>query len=282
MSWDTWLNAFNPFSERAANEATRILDTTEVRQTPAEENSQEPILTVEGYCVTCESNVTFVSYDKWLRDHFICPVCKSIPRERALMLTIERFFPHWRDLRIHESSPGGRGASVKLHRQCPQYLGSHFFPDVPLGATHASGWRCEDLEALTFPDASFDLVLTQDVMEHILDPAKAFCEIARTLKPGGAHVFTVPLVQKERPTRIRARREPTGEITHILPPTYHGNPIDQKGSLVTTDWGYDIADFIQLHSGLCTTIVYFDDLSHGIRADLIEVLISRKRETGAY
>jgi hypothetical protein len=35
----------------------------------------------------------------------------------------------------------------------------------------------EDLEALTFPDESFDLVITQDVFEHVLRPAKAFAEI---------------------------------------------------------------------------------------------------------
>ncbi len=38
--------------------------------------------------------------------------------------------------------------------------------------------------------------LTQDVFEHLFDPAAAFREIARTLQPGGAHVFTTLLVRK--------------------------------------------------------------------------------------
>ncbi len=33
-------------------------------------------------------------------------------------------------------------------------------------------------------------------MEHIFDASKAFQEIARTLKSGGAHIFTNPLVNK--------------------------------------------------------------------------------------
>ena len=111
------------------------------------------------------------------------------------------------------------------------------------GETHASGWRCENLEALSFADAAFDLVVTQDVMEHMFDPAKAFAEIARTLKPGGAHVFTVPIVRKDQPTQVRARRDDQGTVRHLLPETYHGNPIDEKGSLVKVDWGYDISSF---------------------------------------
>jgi hypothetical protein len=41
-------------------------------------------------------------------------------------------------------------------------------------------------------------------------------------------------------------------------------------------WGYDICEFIFKASGLYTTIVYIDDLSRGIRAELIEVLVSKK------
>jgi len=48
------------------------------------------------------------------------------------------------------------------------------------------------------------LHLTQDVFEHMFDPAAAFREIVRTLQPGGAHVFTTPLVRKSEPTRFWA------------------------------------------------------------------------------
>ncbi len=40
----------------------------------------------------------------------------------------------------------------------------------------------EDLENQTFQNESFDIVITQDVMEHIYDPGKAFAEVARTFK----------------------------------------------------------------------------------------------------
>jgi len=273
MSWQS-----EPTLKRNADpvsNATRTEPKNTLEEKETNADIPKPILESHGYCVTCDSDATFVSLHPWLRDNFKCQNCGSIPRERAIMLTIERFFPNWRVLAIHESSPGGRGASLKLSKQCKDYIGTHFFPGFPPGEIH-KGWRCENLEDQTFPDESFDLIVTQDVMEHIPNPEKAFAEIARTLKPGGAHIFTVPIVRKDQPSQIRAELDENGEVRHLLPEQYHGNPVDQKGSLVTRDWGYDICTFIQNHSGLLTTMVHFDDLEHGIRAELIEVLVSRK------
>jgi hypothetical protein len=235
-----------------------------------------------GHCPICDDEVEFRSDNEWLRDHYECSRCHSIPRERALMCAVEMFYPNWRSLQIHESSPCGRGASLKLKQECPGYIPSQFYQGFPRGAIHPDGFRCEDLANLTFENETVDLVITQDVMEHLLDPARAFAEIARTLKPGGAHILTVPLVNKSQPSKARARRDNEGDgaIIYLQPAEYHGNPISSDGSLVCTDWGYDICEFIFRASGLYTTIIYIDDISKGVRAELIEVLVSRKLPVG--
>jgi SAM-dependent methyltransferase len=236
-----------------------------------------PFLEVEGTCPTCDTNVVFRSEKPWLRDHLLCPSCGSIPRERAIMRVIEQYYPGYRDLQIHEAGAVMRGASVKLRREAKGYLLSQYDPSLPFGSQHPSGYRSEDLESQTFPDASFDLVVTQDVLEHVFEPARAFAEISRTLRPGGAHVFTTPLLRKREPTQCRARRNPDGTIEHLFPPEYHGNPMDSRGSLVTYHWGYDICHLVFETSGMWTTIVAIDDLRFGIRAELNEVLVSLKR-----
>lgn len=230
-----------------------------------------------GFCPTCDREVTFSSAESWLRDHFLCSNCQSIPRERALMHAIELYYPDYKELSVYESSPVGRGASVKLETTCADYTASHYDPSVPFGECHpVRNYRSENLEALTFADEAFDLVVTQDVMEHVLDPERAFAEIARVLRPGGAHLFTTPLVNELRPSERCAVVDSEGEIEYLTPPEYHGDPVDPMGALVTMHWGYDLVHWILRSSGLVTTILRIDDLSLGIRAAYIEVLVSAK------
>jgi SAM-dependent methyltransferase len=47
-------------------------------------------------------------------------------------------------------------------------------------------------EHLPFPDNSFDLVLSNEVIEHVLDDRAAIQEIVRTLKPGGRLALFCP------------------------------------------------------------------------------------------
>lgn len=226
-----------------------------------------------GYCPICERRTVFVKEGTWLRDQYKCLGCYSIPRWRALIHVLNTHFPNWRDLAIHESSPGGT-SSTKIARECKNCVQSYFYPDVPLGSMHG-GFRCEDLENQTFPDATFDLVISQDVFEHVLDPARGFSEIARTLKPGGAHVFTAPWYYW-KPTLVRAKRDESGQIVHLEKPDYHGNPIDASGSLVVTEWGTDFCEFMDRASGLKTTVIHPYDPRLGLEAEFLDVFISRK------
>ena len=45
---------------------------------------------------------------------------------------------------------------------------------------------------LPFPDATFDVVITSEVLEHIQDDVSALGEMVRVLKPGGRFAATVP------------------------------------------------------------------------------------------
>ena len=229
-----------------------------------------------GFCYSCNQITQFIASNQWWRDFYICDHCGSIPRERAVMYCIEKFFPDWREKKIHETSPVARGTSLRLKNEAKDYTATQYFPEVKRGKIYR-GFRNENMEQLTFDDQSIDLHISQDVFEHIFDPAKAFREIARTLKAGGAHIFTTPLVNKNMPTEWCAKMKPDGTIQHLIsPPEYHGNPVSSNGSLVTVHWGYDITQYIFDACGLFTEMVYIDALVLGIRAEFIEVLITRK------
>ena len=230
----------------------------------------------KGYCPICEQQVRFIKWDRWLRDNYRCSRCRSIPRYRALIDTLKRFYPGWENLVIHESSPNKSASSNFLQAKCKNYSSSQYFDDVPRGE-YKNGDRSEDLSALTFDDNSFDLFVTQDVFEHVMEPEKAFKEIARVLKPGGAHLFSMPWYPELKTTRQRAKVE-DGKIIYLEEPVYHGNPIDrQKGSLVTFDWGQDFVDIIYKASGMYTMVYLQKDKEKGIEAEFLEIFISKKQ-----
>ena len=95
------------------------------------------------------------------------------------------------------------------------------------------------------------------------------------LKPNGSHILTTPLVSGRRPSQRRAKVV-DGQIVNFLPSIYHGNPMSMTGSLVTIDWGLDILQYLTTHSGLPSMLFYYDDLSRGLKAPLIEVIVTSK------
>jgi ubiquinone/menaquinone biosynthesis C-methylase UbiE len=45
---------------------------------------------------------------------------------------------------------------------------------------------------IPWPDASFDVVVSDSAIEHLFDPARPFGELARVLKPGGTFILCLP------------------------------------------------------------------------------------------
>jgi len=52
----------------------------------------------------------------------------------------------------------------------------------------------QDIQSMTFPDASFDTILCIEVLEHVSNPFLAASEIVRTLRPGGRLFLTTPFL----------------------------------------------------------------------------------------
>lgn len=50
-----------------------------------------------------------------------------------------------------------------------------------------------DIISIPVPDASFDVILCSEVLEHLPEPIKVISEFARILKSGGKIIITAPL-----------------------------------------------------------------------------------------
>jgi ubiquinone/menaquinone biosynthesis C-methylase UbiE len=55
-------------------------------------------------------------------------------------------------------------------------------------------YQAEDALNLSFPDNTFDLLTSVDVMEHVGKPERMIAEIARVLRPGGFAFITFPQI----------------------------------------------------------------------------------------
>ena len=198
------------------------------------------------------------------------------------MFALNKYFPNWRELSIHESSPGWDKASLRLMTECANYQATNFDPDSPLGEIFPTRKPCktyqnEDLENQTFGDVMFDIVFMQDVFEHVFRPDLAVKEIARTLKPGGGLVMTVPLVRQRNPS-VRRAEMCDGQVRHLIEPAqYHNSTVSADGALVTIDWGFDIVSYLQHHSDMSFMLLNTEDPDQGIIGDLKEVVLGFKR-----
>jgi len=77
--------------------------------------------------------------------------------------------------------------------------------------------RWADLdEPLPFEDASFDVAVAGELLEHLRDPQRVVGEVRRVLRPGGTFVASVPNAYRLK-NRIRflLGRKPEDDPTHL-------------------------------------------------------------------
>jgi SAM-dependent methyltransferase len=130
------------------------------------------------------------------------------------------------------------GPLFEVLKHSPGFQCSEYFDNAEPGS-FSEGVRVEDVQRLTFPEAMFDFVISQDVLEHVPDYKKGFAEIFRVLRPGGAHIFTVPFRKSMERSAVRAVIK-EGRVEHLAEPYYHKDKLRPEGVLVFTDFGRDI------------------------------------------
>ena len=217
------------------------------------EGSQNGFYT-PGYCYVCTQNVDFYSdfsyaftdaegkqRPNW-REHLRCPSCGLNNRMRGAIQIFEQTGKPQVDDTIYlteQITPLFQWFASNYRNA----VGSEYLADkVPFGHMDKRGLRNETLTGLTFADQQFGFILSFDVFEHIPNYQTALQECLRCLKPGGSLVFTVPFSRDSEEHIVRARISSTGVVEHILPPEYHGDPLDNSGSLCFYHFGWGLLE----------------------------------------
>jgi hypothetical protein len=218
-----------------------------------------------GYCAACGS-LELLQCDwasAWggtpnFRERLHCPRCGLNNRQRMAVELVAALGrpPYY----VYELvTPFYRWAAQTL----PEVTGSEYLGyDLP-GGTVVSGLRHEDALHLSFADASFGTIVSNDVFEHVCDIDRTLAECVRVLRPGGTLILSVPFNPNMAHTVRRAELR-DGEPLHLLEPAYHGNPLDQaKGSLVFFDYGWDLVERLRAAGFLHAGVVAYWSQYHG-------------------
>ncbi len=100
----------------------------------------------------------------------------------------------------------------------------------------------QDIQDLTYDDNVFDLIFTSDTLEHVPDPQKALDETYRVLKPGGAHIMTLPIIISRKSIR-RTYSSKTDKKIYDKDQSFHGS--GEPDYLVWNEFGYDFIDLVK-------------------------------------
>jgi len=182
-----------------------------------------------------------------------CLACRGTVFHRSMFKVIRSIFGH--DLsRLQHRCVYEISAHGTLYRKMKRlsatigfdFVGSEFLDGWIPGATY-DGIRCENLEALTFADESFDLITSSGLMEHVENDAAAYAEIRRVLKPGGCYIFTIPYFPHWPKTIIRAHRLGDGSIQHLEEPEYHADPFRGHNVFTWRNYGADLVAILANH-----------------------------------
>ena len=186
------------------------------------------------FCCICSEVTNLAASDASLqldmREGMTCARCGSSARQRVAVAMLAAVAGA--DDRIYVTEQSTPLYAV-LQSRYPKICGSEFEPGeerrremasylASLGGTGEINF--EDVTRLGMADASQDVVLSFDVLEHVPDYRAALREFARVLRPGGVLQATFPFTDRTE-TIMRASLREDGSIEHHLEPEYHGDPI---------------------------------------------------------
>jgi SAM-dependent methyltransferase len=203
---------------------------------------------VEGWCDCCGKVVPLridagprFAHHPSLRAGMVCPRGTNARARLLLRMVRSLGLEQGRCALFEAHSP--LASALKELTPLEMHLSEYVDGGVPSGETIMIANRPvtqQDMTATSYPDKFFDVVVHNDVLEHIPWHHAALRESGRILKPGGVLMFTVPFfIQLDQSVQL-ASLGPDGRVRqHIEPPEFHGDPI--RGSVLTFwHFGWDL------------------------------------------
>ena len=205
------------------------------------------ILTRGGVCPCCNSKVKFYKPygTKKLRMNAECPYCRAAERDRIEALYLKK-------IQIDKSSTVLHFAPERwLHDYFTKLEIEKYWP-VDIDENMEGVKLKVDITSIPFEDNFFDIIICNQVLEHVLDAEKAMQELARVLKTTGYAIITVPIDEKKQTLE---REEYNTDYLRIK---YYGEANHVR------KYGNDFPSILK-RNGLLSEKVYAKNLSDNLR-----------------
>jgi len=201
-----------------------------------------------GYCFFCTANERNRALVEILKKILIIKLLSKtrdlknqISRINLTKYSLKTILKTTKSNNIVIYEPSSIGAIYNKLKNYPKFIFSEYFPHPNLKkGQYFRNTLFEDLQDLSFDDDYFDIIITQDVLEHVKDPYQAFKEIYRVLKTNGIHLFTVPIGLNERTFQyFDDKGKPI--FSRVV---FHDDPLRRNGAKVYTQFGTDIVEIL--------------------------------------
>ncbi len=168
-----------------------------------------------------------------------------ISRQRAVLLVLRQLveqgqLPPWSEQRVYISEAVTPFAE-RLRQEIPRLRCSEYLPEPDHWLRGQVPHR--DLRRIGLPPATFHAVICNEVLEHVEELVPSLKGMAEVLSLGGYLIATVPFLYGQQEHLVKAIWRGEGQEPEVIgEPDYHGNPVNDEGSLVYRYPGWQLLD----------------------------------------
>lgn len=214
-----------------------------------DECKKEKEIKLYGYCKACNNYSSFVLVDNFIneepnfREGLNCSKCHISMRNRFMLDILQNNvlkYPN-NSLKIfmHEKITEFYALAYNTFTD-HKIIGSEYLGDGIESGKVINGIRHENAESLSFENNSLDIIISNDVYEHVADINLALKEAYRVLKQDGLLLINVPFDFNGNDNIVRAKYDNDDNLINILEPIYHSGEY-----LVHHDFSWEFLELLK-------------------------------------
>ena len=205
-----------------------------------------------------------------------------ISRQRAVLLVLRQLIdqgelPGWEEMRCYLSEAVTPFAE-RLGREIPRLRCSEYLPEPDHWLRGQVPHR--DLRRIGLPPATFHAVICNEVLEHVEELVPSLAGMAEVLMLGGHLIATVPFLYGQQEHLVKAIWRGEGLEPEVIgEPDYHGNPVDESGSLVYRYPGWQLLNDLREAGFRDAAIHAISSTAYGVLGEelpVVFVLVARR------